>query len=176
MLETLLARIHDEANYTGHKGASTQLQILTHNIRNTAECNGLWVIQRQSFPFEPSLPSVVDLWGHIVSVKWASKVASPADLYCIALDDDSVELRRNDGTGGTWTVTDVEHPQMESSWWRIYYTPASTDDCCICQDAGVDFELTPCNHVFHAHCLARWIRSGGRTCPICRASIPRLTA
>ena len=55
--------------------------------------------------------------------------------------------------------------------------------CCICSDLfvnnGTDIAATPCGHVFHEHCLARWLISSS-TCPSCRkiviqnAVIPKL--
>ena len=55
--------------------------------------------------------------------------------------------------------------------------------CCICSDLfvnnGTDIAATPCGHVFHEHCLARWLINSS-TCPSCRkiviqnAVIPKL--
>ncbi|KAK7094066.1 E3 ubiquitin-protein ligase TRAIP-like [Littorina saxatilis] len=46
--------------------------------------------------------------------------------------------------------------------------------CCICADLFVNNETniaaTPCGHVFHEHCLARWLMASS-TCPSCRKNV-----
>ena len=46
--------------------------------------------------------------------------------------------------------------------------------CCICSDLfvknGTDIAATPCGHVFHEHCLARWLINAS-TCPACRKTV-----
>ncbi|CAN4096309.1 unnamed protein product [Withania somnifera] len=45
-----------------------------------------------------------------------------------------------------------------------------TDDCVICFEElgnGSDLRYTPCSHVFHEDCVARWLENG-HSCPICR--------
>ncbi|KAL8584108.1 hypothetical protein ACOMHN_011723 [Nucella lapillus] len=46
--------------------------------------------------------------------------------------------------------------------------------CCICAELFINNETniaaTPCGHVFHEHCLARWFLSS-KTCPACRKKV-----
>lgn len=49
--------------------------------------------------------------------------------------------------------------------------------CCICSDLFVnddvrDIAATPCGHVFHEECLARWLATSS-TCPSCRKHVAR---
>lgn len=49
--------------------------------------------------------------------------------------------------------------------------------CCICADLFVhddekDIAATPCGHIFHEQCLARWLASSS-TCPSCRMHLAR---
>lgn len=43
---------------------------------------------------------------------------------------------------------------------------------CICEieDGETCWELTACNHTFHAECIQKWLKKS-RTCPLCRTSI-----
>lgn len=46
--------------------------------------------------------------------------------------------------------------------------------CCICfheYENGSMIFISPCNHVFHYHCISQWFKKE-RTCPLCRKSIP----
>ncbi|OEL28716.1 hypothetical protein BAE44_0010266, partial [Dichanthelium oligosanthes] len=36
--------------------------------------------------------------------------------------------------------------------------------------------LPGCTHIFHKGCVARWLRQGKATCPICRATIVAMPA
>ena len=42
--------------------------------------------------------------------------------------------------------------------------------CCICSDTDslTDTTQLPCGHIFHSHCLAKWLWQN-TSCPICRA-------
>ncbi|XP_027769347.1 E3 ubiquitin-protein ligase RING1-like [Solanum pennellii] len=45
-----------------------------------------------------------------------------------------------------------------------------SDDCVICfEELGKEGEVmcTPCSHVFHEDCIAKWLEKGN-SCPICR--------
>ncbi|KAK7487641.1 hypothetical protein BaRGS_00021060 [Batillaria attramentaria] len=50
--------------------------------------------------------------------------------------------------------------------------------CCICADLfvtdGTDIAATPCGHVFHGHCLGRWLATSS-SCPSCRKNVNHLT-
>lgn len=53
-------------------------------------------------------------------------------------------------------------------------TPENSHLCSICIEGlstGEEFVLTPCQHIFHDHCLSRWLENS-RTCPSCRKDIP----
>ena len=43
-------------------------------------------------------------------------------------------------------------------------------ECPICMAADPDC-ATRCKHVFHRHCIAKWLDGGNHTCPLCRAEI-----
>ena len=51
------------------------------------------------------------------------------------------------------------------------------EDCCsVCTEDYTDEDqtvTTECNHLFHACCLATWVKTK-KTCPICRKSVVRL--
>ncbi len=51
------------------------------------------------------------------------------------------------------------------------------EDCCsVCTEDYTDEDetvTTECNHLFHACCLARWVKTK-KTCPICRKSLVNL--
>lgn len=56
-------------------------------------------------------------------------------------------------------------------------------DCsiCICPlDSKVSagdskvFKTSPCKHTFHQGCIKRWVETGKRSCPLCRAQLKRL--
>ena len=56
----------------------------------------------------------------------------------------------------------------------VWYFNAGTDEACsICLDKfdpegiNLDTVLTDCSHLFHIHCLAKWMRQA-KNCPICR--------
>ena len=53
-------------------------------------------------------------------------------------------------------------------------TPENSHLCSICIEGlstGEEFVLTPCQHIFHDHCLSRWLENS-RTCPSCRSDLP----
>ena len=45
--------------------------------------------------------------------------------------------------------------------------------CAICLDEehGGMAELKACGHRFHRECISRWLASGGRACPLCKADV-----
>lgn len=51
------------------------------------------------------------------------------------------------------------------------------EDCCsVCTEDYTDDDeavTTECNHLFHARCLATWVKTKN-TCPICRKSLVNL--
>ncbi|KAJ0964301.1 hypothetical protein J5N97_029423 [Dioscorea zingiberensis] len=59
---------------------------------------------------------------------------------------------------------------------EVLVSETSHEGCCsVCLD---EFEMmdkvrwiTGCRHVFHRRCIDRWIDSGHRTCPLCRAPL-----
>ena len=47
----------------------------------------------------------------------------------------------------------------------------SSIGCTICIEAftpDCEVSTTPCNHLFHTHCLTEWIETGRKNCPKCR--------
>jgi hypothetical protein len=41
-----------------------------------------------------------------------------------------------------------------------------------CQDDQARLiKLDACDHIFHEHCITRWVESNGKTCPLCRKSL-----
>ena len=41
-----------------------------------------------------------------------------------------------------------------------------------CQDDQTRLiKLDACDHIFHEHCITRWVESNGKTCPLCRKSL-----
>lgn len=63
---------------------------------------------------------------------------------------------------------------MEFFQYQTDDKDCESHDCCsICIetfDLGENLVRTPCNHVFHEHCLSRWLDSRD-TCPVCRHDI-----
>jgi Ring finger domain len=52
--------------------------------------------------------------------------------------------------------------------------PVELSDCSICLDdyqAGDRLRCLPCNHAFHAKCIAKWLSERSATCPLCKAEI-----
>lgn len=50
----------------------------------------------------------------------------------------------------------------------------SLDACTICLDefvAGDKLRCLPCNHVFHAECIAKWLIERSATCPLCKIDL-----
>jgi hypothetical protein len=46
------------------------------------------------------------------------------------------------------------------------------ETCSICLNICYTHQsTTPCNHIFHTHCITAWIRRGNNTCPICRQEL-----
>lgn len=54
------------------------------------------------------------------------------------------------------------------------------DVCPICHDAmpadGSRHRIAECGHAFHAACLISWLRTGGTSCPCCRADLEQQEA
>ena len=73
-------------------------------------------------------------------------------------DSESSPLRGRDGD----SVGDLETGQ--------------SPECAICYtsiDASLrDYMITPCDHIFHTGCLARWMEIK-LECPTCRSSLPQ---
>ena len=63
---------------------------------------------------------------------------------------------------------------MEFFQYRTDDKDCESHDCCsICIESfslGENLVRTPCNHVFHEHCLSRWLDTRD-TCPVCRHDI-----
>ena len=70
------------------------------------------------------------------------------------------------------------------AWLLFVQFALSVDDhCSVCLDAFEDIAenlevgnplkhvMLPCRHRFHLNCIRAWSVSGGRTCPVCRASM-----
>ena len=58
-------------------------------------------------------------------------------------------------------------------------TPCPGETCTIClEDFGVErVKKLACSHCYHAECLMKWVRHGGRIdgaiqCPLCKHSSP----
>ena len=49
---------------------------------------------------------------------------------------------------------------------------SSDNECIICAESFLcgDKYLTECNHVYHEHCLAQWLKRSNE-CPMCRKEI-----
>ena len=55
---------------------------------------------------------------------------------------------------------------------RQQNTSADPQTCSICLNlCYAHRSTTPCNHIFHTHCITAWIRRGNNTCPICRRDL-----
>ncbi|KAK4478986.1 hypothetical protein RD792_014493 [Penstemon davidsonii] len=69
------------------------------------------------------------------------------------------------------TLGDIEHRLSESH----------DKSCSVCltklKKKTKVWELNNCNHVFHKHCLEKWLSYDNRlTCPLCRASLVTVSA
>jgi hypothetical protein len=55
--------------------------------------------------------------------------------------------------------------------------PGAAVDCLICMDtvsfpiARGEYMVTPCDHLFHAHCMTPWLAQK-LECPTCRMQLP----
>lgn len=61
---------------------------------------------------------------------------------------------------------------MENGPTRTVESSDATQHCSICCDPLTDNEpkVLPCKHIFHAHCIGKWIKRNLHkpTCPLCR--------
>jgi len=60
---------------------------------------------------------------------------------------------------------------------QILLPPGETKECVICMstiDLSLqDYMITPCDHVFHGHCLLQWLNQK-MECPTCRGALPNV--
>ena len=52
-------------------------------------------------------------------------------------------------------------------------TSAGAFECSICYEGGEAWVLQTCGHSFHKACLSHWRELHHRSCPMCRAALPR---
>lgn len=57
----------------------------------------------------------------------------------------------------------------------VYYALTKAESpCSICMqdlEVGDCVPQLPCGHIFHDTCFSGWMRTGKRTCPLCRAAV-----
>ena len=64
-------------------------------------------------------------------------------------------------------------PDSFDDYYEKYFD-ITCDICSICRDEIMKNSLTisiPCKHNFHIRCITKWIRTGKKTCPVCRCTI-----
>jgi len=44
-------------------------------------------------------------------------------------------------------------------------------ECTICHETIEQRTMLQCNHAFHFNCILKWMNTGARSCPTCRAAI-----
>ncbi|KAH6837492.1 hypothetical protein C2S53_001015 [Perilla frutescens var. hirtella] len=87
---------------------------------------------------------------------------------CSTSQSSSANLRLLKGTLSLTTFGDMK--------LRLPAAHSADESCAVClnrlRKSSHVWELTNCCHVFHKHCLERWLSYDNRlTCPLCRASL-----
>ena len=91
-----------------------------------------------------------------------------------------------------WVAFQIGVQYIQQRWDPRFFVPArflpvkynyrrsdpvarEEEDCVICMSEvtteGTEHMITPCNHVYHAECLTRWM-DVKMECPTCRAPLP----
>lgn len=63
----------------------------------------------------------------------------------------------------------------EESGVMYYEKDEEISECsiCLCKiEEGDEVRILKCDHLFHFHCLDRWLAHGRSTCPLCRTHVP----
>ncbi|KAL0338824.1 UNVERIFIED_CONTAM: hypothetical protein Sangu_1404500 [Sesamum angustifolium] len=92
--------------------------------------------------------------------------SSPSSSCCSSSSSSSANLKIVRDSLSLTTLGNIEHRLPESS----------DLSCAVClnrlRKSSQVWELTNCCHVFHKHCLEKWLCYDNRlTCPLCRASL-----
>lgn len=105
------------------------------------------------------------------------------------------ELRRFIGRMVDWEILGPEQQQEEASRESLEFKPkpaskssvealgklvfhgrgGSSSMCVVCMEemvTGCEVTSMPCSHLFHGHCIARWLSCSSHTCPVCRFDLP----
>ncbi|GJN22151.1 hypothetical protein PR202_gb09692 [Eleusine coracana subsp. coracana] len=100
---------------------------------------------------------------HVALIVWVIFRARPA-----------VAERAGDGGGGEVDADGLSAQEVAQLPCRELSKEADGGECAVCLDAlraGDPCTALPrCGHVFHADCVASWLRKS-RRCPVCRADV-----
>ncbi|KAL0366437.1 UNVERIFIED_CONTAM: Brassinosteroid-responsive RING protein 1 [Sesamum radiatum] len=75
----------------------------------------------------------------------------------------------------TYKYTSLINKKSSTFAYRKRAEPELVEFCSIClsefAEGDVGRELVDCKHVFHRHCLEKWLQRCRPTCPLCRSLV-----
>lgn len=114
------------------------------------------------------LSSVLDLLTNSMGLFSSdSATQSSSSSCCSSASSSAANLRIVRQSLSLTTLGEIEHRRLAA---------AEDSSCAVClntmRKSSQVWELSNCCHVFHKHCLERWLAYDNRlTCPLCRASL-----